>query len=152
MLATQLPHCSHRQNPKWLIFSNSKPVKASTPRLRRRWGVYRTTRPSAPMTRLALPLREMQLKLGRCDFLLLGSRAPVGTRPYRLQFRPSPFSCLRAGRGYTRAVLERCLSGTEKRIARVASNLQRATRIRNSILKRCSISNRIGALQAPPIP
>ena len=91
---------------------------------------YKAFNPSAS---LGIALREVPLKLGRCDCLLLVNRKPVGLSP--CQHVGS--SCFNTAE-QTRIVaeVERRLSVVEELEAVVTANLQRATRLRQAVLQK----------------
>ena len=120
------------------------------------WAVqdYKAFNPS-PATGVAL--REVPLKSGRCDYLLLVNRKPLGvveakkegvkhttnlasTSMFNLKSLPIP---IQPPSKQVRIVaeLERRLSVVEELEAVVTANLQRATRLRQSILQNAFAGN-----------
>jgi|APTNR8051073442_1049403.scaffolds.fasta_scaffold15287_4 type I site-specific restriction endonuclease len=95
------------------------------------WAVqdYKAFDPSAST---GIALRELPLKSGRCDYLLLVNRKSVGV----VEAKKEDFK-LSIIAEQTRIVeeVERRLSVVEKLEAVVTTNLQRATRLRQSVLQ-----------------
>ena len=96
------------------------------------WAVqdYKAFDPSASS---GIALREVPLKSGRCDYLLLANRKPVGVVEAKKEG-----TTLSTVAEQTRIVaeVERRISVLEELEAVVTANLQRATRLRQSILQK----------------
>ncbi len=96
------------------------------------WAVqdYKAFDPSASS---GFVLREVPLKFGRCDYLLLTSRKPVGLS---LSQHVGSWCFNTAEQTRIMAEVERRLSAVEELEAVVTTNLQRATRLRQSVLQK----------------
>ena len=86
-----------------------------------------------PSASVGIALREVPLKSGRCDYLLHVNRKPVGLS---LCQQLGSWCVNTAEQTRIVAEVERRLSVVEELEAVVTTNLQRATRLRQSILQK----------------